>query len=201
VSSIVASSSFPRVVEFSGPFAWTGYNAPSIFDAPIGAEGGVYLWTVQLSDGELIYYVGETGRRFATRMHEHLKEHLSGGYHLYRPYEFSTGTKVLVWNGLYGPDRESVQEVMKRYFDLVPVIEALTGIYRFYLAPLPGERRVRERIEGAIAYALYGHDEDRIKLFQEAGIRYRPRWPSEAPETITFRSSERLLGVPDGMQV
>lgn len=61
------------IVEFVGPLSWLGGTGiPSIFEAEIGKRSGLYLWTVPLDAGELVYYVGETGRSFAQRMLEHL---------------------------------------------------------------------------------------------------------------------------------
>jgi hypothetical protein len=199
---MVTPSLCPSVVEFFGPFSWTGSNAPSVFEAPMAAQSGIYLWTVQVSDGELIYYVGETGRSFITRMQEHLKEHLAGGYHLYRLLEFSAGKKVPLWKGLYGLDREpSLSEFLKRYLDLVPAIGELSRTYRFFLAPIQEGRRERERIEAAIASTLYSHNDPLIRQFQDTGIRYRPRWTSETPETVALQAHARLLGLPTSMQV
>ena len=81
-------------LEFKGPFCWLGGDSvTSIFDAEVGRKGGVYLWTVSIEQGELIYYVGQTGRAFSLRMLEHFREHCSGGYHLYSPEQFAKGLK------------------------------------------------------------------------------------------------------------
>ena len=91
------------IVEFIGPLSWIeGNGIPSILKAEAGKKSGVYLWTVQIDEGELVYYVGQTGRSFSQRMIEHFKEHMSGGYHLYEPDQFSRGQKVLLWPGRYG---------------------------------------------------------------------------------------------------
>ncbi len=69
------------VVEFHGPFSWHGSEeAPCIFSSDMGEKSGVYLWTVKYKDGDLVYYVGETGRKFSVRMLEHFREHMSEGY-------------------------------------------------------------------------------------------------------------------------
>ena len=145
------------IVEFVGPFSWLdGQAIPSILKADAGKKRGVYLWTVPLGDGELVYYVGETGRAFAQRMVEHFKEHSSGGYHLYEPHEFRHGRKVLLWPGRYGPDKEpSLSTFIERFQDLSPAIADLAKLYRFYLAPLECDKRLRERIESALANHLH----------------------------------------------
>ena len=58
-------------VEFVGPFSWLeGQAIPSIFRTDAGKRPGVYLWTVPLDEGELVYYVGETGRAFSGQVRE-----------------------------------------------------------------------------------------------------------------------------------
>lgn len=59
-------------VHFYGPYSWVDHkDMACIFTAEQGQKAGLYLWTIKLAEGELIYYVGETGRSFRTRMLEH----------------------------------------------------------------------------------------------------------------------------------
>lgn len=89
-------------VPFEGPFSWQGLpGAPSIFESSVGRASGIYLWTVPQDGYELIYYVGETGRTFATRMQEHYKEHAAGFYHLNDADALTQGRRELVWPGLW----------------------------------------------------------------------------------------------------
>ena len=85
-------------LSFSGPFAWLpGGDLEWLSEATVGKEPGIYLWTVLAPEGELVYYLGETGRSFGRRMEEHLQEQLSGRYRLYEPEEFFRGGKRLLW--------------------------------------------------------------------------------------------------------
>ena len=82
-------------LNFVGPFSWAGTSeAPSLCESEAGKESGIYLWTVRRPEGELVYYVGETGRSFADRMCDHFREHASGGYNLHSPEEFRQGQRV-----------------------------------------------------------------------------------------------------------
>lgn len=192
----------PMIVEFVGPLSWSGGTGiPSIFEAEIGKRFGLYLWTVPLDAGELVYYVGETGRSFAQRMLEHFKEHASGGYHIYEPQEFSRGRKVALWYGLYGPDREkSLLEFIHRYRQLAPAIADLTELYRFYVAPLQCEKRVRERIEAALAKHLY-EQPGMVGEFQDRGIMYRGRNSAEEAVQVSVQCTAHLIGVPEVLWV
>jgi hypothetical protein len=191
------------VVEFKGPFSWASSGGvPYIAETKIGQEeSGVYLWTVQLDEGELMYYVGQTGRVFEKRMLEHFRQHMSGGYHLYEPEEFSQDRKVLLWPGRYGPDREpSVSLFIEHFPELASAIGDLARLYRFYLAPLECSKRLRERIEAAIADHLYAQP-GIVGEFQDQGITYRPRWDSEEPIQAVIRCGDKLIGLPKSLQV
>jgi hypothetical protein len=190
------------IIRFQGPFSWgLDKDIPSIFDAEVGRESGVYLWTVSLPDGELIYYVGETGRSFAQRMLEHFKEHSSGGYHLCSPEPFARGEKIPLWPGRFDPDsKTSVADFLNHLKVLWPAIIELAKMYRFFLAPFNCDRRLRQRIEAAIANCLY-EQAGIIGSFQERGVRYIPRRKDESPITVSFESPTKFLGLPDLMEV
>jgi hypothetical protein len=190
------------LVEFVGPFSWIeGGGVPSLLESEAGKKVGVYLWTVPTVEGELVYYVGETGRSFCQRMTEHLKEHLSGGYHLYEPAAFSRGRKVLLWPGRYGPGREqSLSVLIQRFQTLAPAIAGLAKLYRFYVAPLEGEKRMRERIEAGLANHLY-QQPGMVGEFQDRGIIYHPRTDTEEPVQASIRCRASLIGVPESLFV
>jgi len=53
-------------VDFTGPFSWLGHDGTkSIFSAVEGKSSGIYLWTVKIEEGELVYYVGKTNGSFS----------------------------------------------------------------------------------------------------------------------------------------
>ncbi len=188
-------------VGFRGPFTWCDGDA-SIFTTELGERSGVYLWTVEYYlGGDLVYYVGETGRRFSTRMLEHFREHMSGGYHLYEPDRFRRGDKVMLWPGRYDSgSRTTVGEFLERFGGLGGAIEELARMYRFWLAPLDVERRLRERIEAAIAGYLY-RQPGVVGEFQDKGIRYRGRREGEEGIEVVLEAEGEILGLPGVLMV
>lgn len=186
------------VVPFSGPFSWPGTpDAPSVFGAELGRSCGIYIWTVPQQDGHFVYYVGETGRSFAVRLLEHYKEHATCMYHVYSPAEFGRGEKVALWPGRYDPtDRKSITECISQHLKFASQINELTYLYRFFLAPLSCEERIRRRVEAAIAGALYDAP-GLAGMFQDRGIRYDPRTDEEAPIGCLITSPVRLIGLPE----
>jgi hypothetical protein len=128
-------------LHLGGPFQWiTPDPAQSVFDAPQAGSPGIYLWTSRCADGYLASYVGETGRDFRTRTHEHLREQLAGLYTIRDPEAFCSGSKALVWRGLLGRSAEpgGLVEYVRRLPDLVPALVAPRGLQR----PAAGDRDV-----------------------------------------------------------
>lgn len=185
------------VVPFSGPFSWSGMpDAPSIFDVNEALKAGIYLFTVPLPDGYLIYYVGETGRTFRDRLFEHYTEHASGMYHVYSPAEFARGEKVMLWPGRFDMAcRKPKRECIAAYPELCGPIWQMTRMFRLFLAPLACDTRLRRRIESAIANALYTTP-GVIGNFQDK-VNYSPRWDGESPIGCVASSSARVLGLPE----
>lgn len=189
------------IVKFSGPFAWSPRaDAPSVFEDPAGRLAGLYLWTVDTPHGELVYYVGETGRTFRGRLFEHLKEHLSGAYRVHDADAFKRGEKLSLWNGMFGRNRQlAVHDLLSTYENLTGPILALAQAYRFFLAPLDCSRRIRERAEAAILDHLYATTEAGV-AFLDPGIRYRRRHDPELPVTLSITAPRTLLGIPPSLQ-
>lgn len=192
----------PFALTFFGPFSWVdSIDAPSLFYTERREEAGVYLWTVSLPEGYLVYYVGETGRSFEERMVEHYKGHVSGMYTLNSPEDFSRGVKVPLWPGHYDrKNRKTVGECIAQSLVLADQIAALTRLYKFFLAPLTCERRLRRRVEAAIASAL-SNQVGVVGQFQEEDIHYEPMQRSEAPIRCTIESSAPLMGIPKHLSV
>jgi hypothetical protein len=183
---------------FVGPFSWPGpADAPCVFDVEMGREAGIYLWTVPLTQGHLIYYVGETRRSFSTRLREHYTEHASAMYHVYSPAEFACGEKLLLWPGRFdATNRKSVRECVENYTNLYQQIREMTFILRFFLAPLSCAERIQRRVEAAIAQALYAAP-GIVGTFQDQGIRYCSRINDEEAIPCVASSPVPLLGLPE----
>jgi hypothetical protein len=185
-------------VSFTGPFSWPGApDAPSVFDVEARRERGIYLFTVPQRDGYLVYYVGETGRSFQLRLLEHYKEHAACMDHVYSPAEFARGEKLCLWPGHYdSADRKSAVECIAQYSKLCAPIRELTNLYRFFLAPLSCEERIRRRVEAAIAGVLYTAP-GIPGAFQDGGIRYAPRREHEEPVGCIITCPVPLIALPE----
>jgi hypothetical protein len=184
-------------IVFYGPLSWVNPSANfSIFYSEVSNHPGIYLWTVGTSYGDLIYYVGETGRNFRTRMRDHYKEQLSGMYHIYDPEQFSLGKKKEIWPGVYGKGGE---KDLTKFLDILPTIAPdlikFVSIIQFYVAPINWEGRIRKRFEAALANYLYKQP-GTVGDFQDKGIRYEPRRENEEPIMVNINFPKAIKGMP-----
>jgi hypothetical protein len=186
-------------ISFGGPFSWHGTrDAPAVYDAAVAPKAGIYLWTVPLPDGHLIYYVGETGNRFGVRLRQHYKELAAARYHIYSAREFAFGEKIALWQGRYDPvGRKSDDECRANCARLSERIREMALVIRFFLAPLSCDTRIRRRVEAAIALPLFDAP-GKIGTFQDRGsVRYHRRTNSEEPVACVASSPVLLLGLPE----
>src|SRR5260221_2178337 len=185
-------------ISFAGPFSWFGASdAPPVYGADEVQQCGIYLWTVPLPEGYLTYYVGETGSSFDVRLRQHYKELVAARYHVYSAQEFARGEKFCLWPGSYEPENiQTDEECRDNWRRLTHPIQEMAGVLRFFLAPMSYDKRIRRRIEAAIAQPLYAAP-GIIGAFQDKGIRYEPRVKAELPILCVVRSASSLLGLPE----
>lgn len=184
---------------FVGPFAWfTNSGVEVLSQANVARSAGIYLWTSPTADGELVFYVGETGRSFSRRMEEHLSEQLSGRYRIYDPKAFAQGRKELLWRGVYGAGAErSVEGFVSQLPTIAPALVQFVRAIRFHVAPISTSDRLRQRIEASLADHLY-RQEGAVGKFQDP-IHYSPRLENEDPVRVLLTWQARPLGVPDAL--
>ena len=188
-------------LRFSGPFGWLpGGSVPNVRAAGVGGKAGLYLWTAETPDGHLVYYVGETGRSFASRMEEHLVEQLAGKYRFYEPAAFLRGQKRLVWRGVYGRRAEpGVAAFAEQLPAFAPLLAQFIGNMRFLLAPTDCDDRARKRIEAALADWFMAQGEP-VGSFQDQGVHYDRRRPEEPRIEVSLSWEVRPVGAPERLE-
>jgi hypothetical protein len=185
-----------RLVAFSGPFSWINQpQIPSLWEAPELSKPGIYIWTVELPEGHLIFYVGETGTSLRQRLGEHYKKLTTAQYHVYDPAQFARGKRVSLWPGTFR-NVKSVAECDAALPMLRKPITEIVRMLRLFIAPLDCDLRTRRRIEAAIAQPLYSIS-GMIREFQDPTIRYHAREAGEASIACRLTSSTRMLGVQE----
>ncbi|MGD6806541.1 MAG: hypothetical protein ACQCN4_06245 [Candidatus Bathyarchaeia archaeon] len=185
-------------IEFFGPYSLIEDKEPSLFSVQLGKQNGVYLWAIPFENKYLAYYVGETGKSFISRNLEHIRNYYSGKYTLYDPKEFAKGKKIRMWNGMWKKDAKDLQvklSYQRRHDELWPITDAFLSLLQVFLIPIENnDYRIRQRLEAAISFRLRDHD-GVIGGFQDDGVRYSPRWPSEPKIKAKMKTNELLLGL------
>lgn len=190
-----------HTIVWCGPYHWYNSSDDGLFTQPEAQSAGLYLWAIPYQGQYLTYYVGETGRSFIIRFAEHAREYLSGIYRLYDPQLFVQGQKVLLWDGMWSPkSRHHMGAFLHRQPELAPHIHAFLGALKIFLAPMEGDKRVRQRLEAALAHHLYKQPEI-VGTFQDSGLRYLPRRANEEPIVCTLVFPEPILGMPSELLI
>jgi hypothetical protein len=180
-----------------GPFGLCGEHKRIIFYEDIGKEAGIYFWTVPyVQGGSIINYVGETGESFKKRLKDHMIHTAGGNYRICDPDFEIQGVERILWNGLWRKGtRDKMPEFVSRLIELTPVIKKSLEQSEIYVAPLTSERRIRQRIEGAIADHVKAQAPPASSLLPK-DIRYYKRRSDEEPVTVLLSGGDVLLGMP-----
>ena len=188
------------IISFYGPYSWwPDGKDPYIKRAPQANQPGIYLWTVELDEGDLVFYVGDTATGIYKRMCGHWDSYTAGYYAIHPAQEFARGNKLVLWPGIKAPINpagRSAEECSENRDRLRQPVEEMTRVFRFYLAPTTFERRIRRRIEAALALTLYNHTDDRIRNFPNPA-RYEPRIEGEQPFPVVVKAPVSLLGLSE----
>ncbi len=181
-------------LKWDGPFQWYGSGESALFSRPEAQKAGIYLWSVHAQEHHFTYYVGETGRPFATRFAEHTRNYLGGYYQTYEPDQFAQGIKVVNWEGIYGASPiDQMSRFLEQYHVLAPKIYRMLGIFQIYLAPFDIDQRIRQRIESAIAQQIYQQPAP-VGTFLDEEIRYSLRRGDEDPIAVTMEFTDNVPG-------
>jgi hypothetical protein len=188
-------------IHFHGPYGLAGQHERLLFGESISQKPGVYLWTVRTSEGFIVEYVGQTGESFSKRTKDHMIQTLGGNYRVCDPQLMRQGQAKVVWPGLWRKDtRGRMPEFAQRYLELAPAIQGYLDAIELFLAPVAGDRRLRERIEGAIALQIRGQSSPTGSLLPP-DIRYRPRMQAEVPLSVDIECDRVVLGIPSQLVV
>jgi hypothetical protein len=182
-------------LDFQGPFKLCGTEGKLLFSREEAQLAGIYLWTVRFQDGFLVNYVGETKTSFHKRMKDHMIQCMGGNYRICDAEWLLKGERKILWNGMWRKGTRNLMPVfVERYVELAPKIKAYLQVLDIFVAPVQVDKRIRRRIEGAIAFSL------RQKLapvgsFITEDVRYLSRKDGETPIQVMIGSNERLLGL------
>lgn len=190
-------------VEWFGPYSLVESAEENVFTSSMGEKKGIYLFTIPFEGKYLVYYVGETGTSFATRLLQHIQNYLDGYYRIFNPEEFGKGRKVLLWGGMWKTDRQEpklICDFLEQNEELAPKIVKFIEQFTIFLAPISGDKRIRERIESEIAKSL-NQQEGIIADFQDKDIRYRPTRIGEQKFKVVMTFPKPIMGLHEELLV
>jgi len=87
-----------------------------------------------------------------------------------------------------------MQVFADKYVELAPVIKEYLETLDIFIAPIQTNKRIRQRIEGAIAFSLREQPPP-IGPFMSEDVRYFCREEKEMPIQVMIESDEKLFGL------
>lgn len=187
----------PQELKFHGPYAICSEEKDVLYDCPYASDEGIYLWVVRMSSGFFrVSYIGETGTSFYKRTKDHLIQTLGGNYLICDPEDMVRGRNNVIWKGLWRKGtRNKLPEFLSNYASLAPKIKKSILIQKLFVSPFKVDRRLRQRIEGALAIALRENTE--ASTFLPEDIRYIRRRENEIPTLVSIFSEQKIEGLPE----
>lgn len=134
---------------------------------------------------------------FFDRISEHTCEFLLGKYKIYDYDNFIKGTRIPIWNGAFGKNKErDLSKFVKLYKKFAPLTLRQLSVYRIFVIPIT-DGRVAERVEGAMYELLKNSNNDKARDFIDNEVRYKIKAPKEKPMKAKINLQNIFLGLPD----
>jgi hypothetical protein len=184
-------------LHFQGPYPLCSESEDVLTGCPCLHSPGLYFWTVEMPTGtQRVSYIGETSTSFYQRTKEHIIQKLGGMYRICDPRAMAEGRAEILWDGLWRRGtREKLPDFLQRYESLAPQIKASLLLQKIFVAPLECDRRLRQRIEGALAKAIRSTPEAASLL--PSDVRYYSGTSSEGAVSVLVTSDRSIEGIPD----
>lgn len=190
------------ILKFEGPFGLCKDSVYPLLNQTVANEQGVYIFTIPYRlGGYLVSYVGETGVSFGKRIKDHVIQTIGGNYRICDPDYLLRGEEIVLWNGLWRQGtRDKVMEYLEQFEELAPSIHKLFRIKVIFVAPLKTDKRIRRRLEGAIAIHIKSMPKP-VSSLLPADIRYHVRKKCEEPISVAIISDCQLHGIPRNIEI
>ena len=103
--------------------------------------------------------------------------------------------------GMWKKNRKhKMGEFLNRYSELSPIIYEYLRLFRIFVGPIDVKKRIRRRIEAAIANSLYIQS-GIVGEFQNNDITFHPRRSDEEPFDVELKGVENILGLGNKITV
>jgi hypothetical protein len=181
-------------LHFHGPYQLCSEKSDVLHGCPYAKSAGIYLWAVPAeSSGFVVDYVGETSTSFYARNKEHVIQTLGGNYLVLEAKALAHLHATVLWTGLWRRGtRDQMPRFLADYETLGPRIKEYLLLHQVFVAPIECERRLRRRIEGALALSF----RSLAPCLLPEDVRYHARAPWETPLRVTVSSDAAVVGLP-----
>jgi hypothetical protein len=184
--------------EWTGPYSWPRYETENGLPQ-LPAHTGVYLQTTDYLEGYIIYASGLTRRPFRKRFTEHTRKYLRGDYTVLDIASLRAGIREEIWHGWGWTDGKRAEFAARQREIFVAAERQLAG-FRIFVADVPTDERIPERLEAAVMGYLYEASSPFCDI-PDRGMQLSPRWQSERPLTARAACSARLHGLPETLVI
>lgn len=185
-------------VFWDGPFSWPGFEDESQLPG-IPHINGVYLQAFDYQDGYLIYAAGITRRPVPIRFREHTRSYMNGEYNVLDPFEVQRGVRKEIWHG-WGYAKAHRSQFEERKSEIQQAVKKQLAMFRIFVADVGSHPRLVERIEASIMNHL-----DQLPPpfchIPDQGMMLAPRWSDEEPILMKSRSTVKIHGIPEFLEI
>jgi len=186
-----------QVINWEGPYALPKFE--KLNGLPTLPECcGVYLFTCDYLDSLVLYGIGITMRPFKERIVEHRTNYFKGEYNVLDIDALKRGLRKEIWHGWqYASDHQ--EEYIDRKEEISVATQILLQHIKIFIAKTDN-KRMQERIEGAIAHQLYVSKEPYSDII-DGGMHLKGRYNAEMPILINNVCGHKIYGLPEKIEI
>ncbi len=184
------------ILTWKGPFSWPNFEEEN-FLPELPKHSGLYLQCFEYQKGYLIYAAGLTRRLVSTRFKEHTRKYLSGDYTILDLEAAQHGVRKEIWHG-WGWTQEKRAEFEEKKQDIIRFATKQLAGFRIFVAEVPTEPRILERLEASIMNTLYTQPEPFCNI-PDRGMMLAPKWETEEAVTTTNQCENLIYGLPKSL--
>ena len=186
-----------QVINWEGPYAFPKFEKLNILPA-LPECSGVYLFTCDYLGDLVLYGLGITKQLFKKRISQHGYAYNSGKYNVLDMKALKEGIRKEIWHG-WKYARSHQDEYHSRKEEISIATEMQLQNTKIYIANIE-EKRIQERIEGAIAFQLYASKAAYADIIDK-GMNLKGRYNSEIPINIINNVDQKIFGLPRELEI
>lgn len=186
-----------KIINWDGPYSFDTFeklnNLPSLPESC-----GVYLFTSNYKDAQVIYGLGITKQLFKNRIRQHRYKYKAGKYNVLDIKALKQGFRKEIWHG-WKYAKNNQEEYKKRKEEIILATNNQLEHTKIFIAEIK-DKREQERIEASITYHLYISKGDHSDII-DRGMHLKGRYNYEMPILITNLCNQKIYGLPQELEI